>query len=182
MLFYHLNYQIQDSYSAASRSRLMTLEEAIEHSSKLARLGVSSWVTHSVSGELLARDGVITPALPAVPERTTQTPTFGPSIIRVTVVRDEAPTDFKSHIRANGLKVQGRLQFKYENENGEQTKRTVQLSHTYPKVLFKYLLGHCELRNEERTFRLDRVTSPVDAADDSEIINLPFWLRSHSAA
>lgn len=70
------------------------------------------------------------------------------------------------------------IEIVYEKENGEISKRKVKVD----KVDDKYLYGYCFLRNNDRTFRLDRIQKLTDLetnktlTDTNEIIN---YLQSH---
>ena len=46
----------------------------------------------------------------------------------------------------------------YVASNGQQTRRVVRLKNSYVAGGSTYLVGYCHLRQEERTFRLDRIT------------------------
>jgi predicted DNA-binding transcriptional regulator YafY len=71
---------------------------------------------------------------------------------------DEWVKNLKLVTKAKGEAVE----FSYEDSHGEATRRKVKLS----EILLAdngnvYLRGHCQLRQEKRTFNIYKITSPV---------------------
>ena len=84
---------------------------------------------------------------------------------------------FKEKMKTEGMSVSGAITFKYINAAGDLTNRTVSLSKAYPIGFPEYVLGHCLLRNEERTFSIDRIIEPCTAMSGQPIYDLCDWLR-----
>lgn len=57
------------------------------------------------------------------------------------------------------VKCNKKLKIRYVSDNGEQTVRTIKPIEIIPYQDYTYLLAHCFLREERRTFRLDRILS-----------------------
>ena len=55
------------------------------------------------------------------------------------------------------LKSGGSLQLRYLSAVGEETRRVVSPLHVTASSGRLYLVAFCHLRNEQRTFRLDRI-------------------------
>jgi predicted DNA-binding transcriptional regulator YafY len=60
--------------------------------------------------------------------------------------------------KIEGALVEGRLiDLEYVSAKGEETERGVLPESVWSEGGHEYFLGHCTLRNAERTFRLDRI-------------------------
>jgi len=55
------------------------------------------------------------------------------------------------------LRAEGRLELRYLSASGEETQREVSPLHVTAFAGYLYLVAFCHLRNEQRTFRLDRI-------------------------
>jgi DNA polymerase-3 subunit epsilon len=55
------------------------------------------------------------------------------------------------------LRSERRLHIRYVSADGEETRRVVTPLHVTAHAGYLYLVAMCHLRNEERTFRLDRI-------------------------
>lgn len=60
------------------------------------------------------------------------------------------------------LKNKGRLKIRYIDRKGVMTTRTVEPIDIIPRQDYTYLVANCLLRNEQRTFRLDRILKIVN--------------------
>jgi hypothetical protein len=95
----------------------------------------------------------------------------------------EAPSyfsypDFKSKAYAEGRPVSGRISFDYTNADGEATTRTASVD-TYLQTMHDlYIVAHCELRREVRTFRVSRIHRAIDTDSGHPISNLSQWLAA----
>ena len=69
----------------------------------------------------------------------------------------------------------GLLQLKYQDANGSQTAREVQVRECDTLNPAGYLTGHCQLRDEFRTFRMDRIKQAIDMETGEVIHDLPAW-------
>jgi hypothetical protein len=70
--------------------------------------------------------------------------------------------------------------FTYRDEFGEVTHRTVDFQDAKPGKSgnFLYLSGYCQLRNEWRTFRTDRMIGDIVNMDTGEILQIGASLRA----
>lgn len=66
--------------------------------------------------------------------------------------------------------VNAKLQITYSDAKGQLTKRTITVSEYDGSA---YLEGFCELRNEPRTFRIDRIQEAIDAESGEVITSVP---------
>ena len=104
----------------------------------------------------------------------------------ITITSDE-PFDyhrygsFKDKIKTEGTPTAGRIQFTYTNAQGERTLRTVSLIAAYPARSPEYVVAYCELRGEERTFRLMNMENLIDTQDEVPILDIETWLVNPSA-
>lgn len=55
------------------------------------------------------------------------------------------------------LRGEGQLELRYVSASGEETRRVVSPLHVTAFGGYLYLIAFCHLRNEQRTFRLDRI-------------------------
>ena len=83
---------------------------------------------------------------------------------------------FKDKVKTEGSPLSGKIAYTYSKPDGETTQRTVLLKSAYPTGQAQYLVGHCELRNEERTFAVDRMSAAVDLSTGREIPDVQQWL------
>ena len=83
---------------------------------------------------------------------------------------------FKDKIKVEGVAIQGQLHFTYTNAKGERANRSVSMIAAFPNRFPEYLVGYCELRMEERTFKLANIETPIDPRSDMPIIELEQWL------
>lgn len=100
--------------------------------------------------------------------------------VTISVVAPDFPhryDSFKDKMRAEGMSISGTVTFTYCKAAGDSTSRTVLLSCAYPILEPEYVLGHCMLRNEERTFAIDKIAAPMDVADGTPIRDMREWLR-----
>ncbi|WP_159402788.1 WYL domain-containing protein [Acidovorax sp. MR-S7] len=116
---------------------------------------------------------------------TVKLPVFIKKVGAITITSDE-PLDyhrygsFKDKIKTEGLLTQGQIRFTYTNSQGEITIRTVNLIAVYPAESPEYLVGYCELRKEERTFRLVSIQNPIDTQHESPISDMERWLSDRN--
>jgi WYL domain len=87
-------------------------------------------------------------------------------------------------IYTNGLKCLVTLN--YVNHEGVATNRDVIVEEIFISDFKFYLLGHCNLRKQKRTFRVDRIQSIVFGQECSQIdkttlLNVVFQGRPHKA-
>lgn len=61
----------------------------------------------------------------------------------------------------SAIEISARVRLTYEDADGATTTRDV-LVHRYDFDGDGYIVGHCSLRQAERTFRIDRVRQMVD--------------------
>ena len=71
--------------------------------------------------------------------------------------------------------VDSKLSIKYVNANGEYSERNIDIKNYDGSC---YLRGYCYLRNERRTFRIDRVQECVDIKTGYLVEDIPKFLRS----
>ena len=90
--------------------------------------------------------------------------------------------NFKEKMRAEGTSVSGAITFRYTNAAGDSTSRTVLLSRAYPISCAEYVLGHCMLRNEDRTFSIGEIAEPRSSPGGEPIHDLRDWLRKATDA
>ena len=108
-------------------------------------------------------------------------PVFIRKVGAVTITSDE-PFDFrrydsfKQKIKAEGFSIQGRIRFAYTDSQGEISIRTVILTATYPSDSPEYVVGYCELRKEERTFRIKGIQDAIDMQQEDHIADVGRWL------
>jgi transcription termination factor NusB len=69
--------------------------------------------------------------------------------------------------------VSAHLELTYQDVNGSRSTRTVRVSEYDGS---NYLNGFCELRQQRRTFRLDRIISCIDTETGEVIQNIPQYL------
>jgi hypothetical protein len=112
-------------------------------------------------------------------------PVFVKKVGAVTITSNE-PFDYhrygslKDKIKAEGFPTQGQIRFTYTNTQGERTIRTVNLIAAYPTKSPEYIVGYCELRKEERTFRLMSIQDPIDPQHESPICDMARWLSDRN--
>ncbi len=108
-------------------------------------------------------------------------PVFIRKVGAVTITSDE-PFDFrrydsfKQKIKAEGFSIQGRIRFAYTDSQGEISIRTVILTAMYPSDSPEYVVGYCELRKEERTFRIKSIQDAIDMQQEDHIVDVGRWL------
>jgi len=90
--------------------------------------------------------------------------------------------DFKAKIAATGAPVRGKIRFEYQNAAGEKTRRTVELKHYYPSGWPAYIVGHCHLRKEDRTFLIVNMLNVYDLTECIRLQNVPSWLLDNRDA
>lgn len=90
------------------------------------------------------------------------------------VAAEYAPSDPKP--------VGGLLKLKYEDAEGRVTEREVQVRECDTTNPAGYLTGHCRLRNEFRTFRMDRIKRAIDMETGEVLDDLPAWALAHYEA
>lgn len=66
--------------------------------------------------------------------------------------------------------VSARLAIKYTDGNGSPSERTVRVRSFDPALYGGTMIGHCELRNDTRAFRFDRIREAVDT-DTGEVVS-----------
>jgi hypothetical protein len=77
--------------------------------------------------------------------------------------------------RAN-IPAIARWSFTYTAGTGEITSRTVRVQHYYHQN--NNIRAWCELRDDERSFYLDRMRDVTDA-ETGQPVDLPAWIASH---
>ena len=77
-----------------------------------------------------------------------------------------------------GIAVKASLQIRYSDYNGGKTDRRIDATRYIPEG--GYIEAWCHLRNEQRTFRVDRIQEAVDI-DTGEIVTtrIKSFLRKH---
>jgi len=70
-----------------------------------------------------------------------------------------------------------RVSFEYIDADGNRTARTISSAHRFNYNGRMYLAGHCELRNEQRTFRSDRISGDLVNAKTGEIIGFAHIIK-----
>jgi hypothetical protein len=55
------------------------------------------------------------------------------------------------------LRDEGQVELRYVSATGQETRRVVNPLHVTAYAGYMYLIAFCHLRNEQRTFRLDRI-------------------------
>lgn len=78
----------------------------------------------------------------------------------------------KSHLHKKNVVIS------YTDGNGNQTKRSVDIRSFEPSRLNGLVIGHCQLRDETRTFRYDRISDCVDAETGEVIPDLRVALEN----
>lgn len=76
---------------------------------------------------------------------------------------------------SNPKPVGGLLKLAYEDGTGRATEREVQVRECDTLNSAGYLTGHCQLRDEFRTFRMDRIKQAIDMETGEVIHDLPAW-------
>ncbi len=71
------------------------------------------------------------------------------------------------------VKIKATLRIVYINAKKETSKRTIQIQEYDGSP---YLRGFCELRNEQRTFRIDRIQETINSETGEIINNIPDYL------
>lgn len=71
--------------------------------------------------------------------------------------------------------VGGLLKLTYEDGGGRETEREVQVRECDTNNPAGYLTGHCRLRDEFRTFRIDRVKRAIDMETGEVLDDIPAW-------
>ena len=66
-------------------------------------------------------------------------------------------------------RVMSRLQIDYQDWDGSSTTRSVKVREFDEKLYGGIILGHCDLRDATRTFRIDRMKSCIDTATGKEV-------------
>ena len=69
---------------------------------------------------------------------------------------------YKDKIRAEGERIETKWRIHYTSTSGEETIRTVEISHFLMKNDSGHILAHCLLRKEERAFYLGRIGLAYD--------------------
>jgi hypothetical protein len=70
---------------------------------------------------------------------------------------------------SNPRPIQAHLKISYRDAEGRKTEREVDVRECDTSDHEGYLLGHCHLRNDYRTFRIDRIVKAIDL-DTGEIV------------
>jgi hypothetical protein len=74
------------------------------------------------------------------------------------------------------IKVSCTLQINYISGEGKQTTRTIRVKEFSKTLHGGLILAHCHLRNENRTFRTDRIRSCIDTETNKSIPNIAEYL------
>ena len=69
------------------------------------------------------------------------------------------PKDDKRLAVAEAIKTDSAIEFYYSNYNGEASKRTVSNVDYSDEFGSEYISGYCHLREEDRTFKIQRMSS-----------------------
>lgn len=77
---------------------------------------------------------------------------------------------------ATGPKHLARWMIKYVDARGETTHRVIRVLKVHPNL--GQVVAWCELRNDQRTFILDRIEAAADM-ETGELVTLPDWLRTY---
>lgn len=86
----------------------------------------------------------------------------------------------KDRVEAEGAALEEYFCIHYQNTDGERTIRTVRSTHVLFYSSDVYLLGHCELRNEKRVFRVSRITKAYLLSGGARLLDFSTWLRNKS--
>ena len=77
------------------------------------------------------------------------------------------PKNKSSKETQTSINKEADIEIIYEKENGEISQRKIKVN----KIDNKYLYGYCFLRNEDRTFRLDRIKKLIDLTTSKIVTN-----------
>lgn len=86
---------------------------------------------------------------------------------------DKATDNWKEKL----IPVNATLHLNYQNSEGEITERTVDVQKFGYYNDFAYLTGFCRLRQDPRTFRIDRILQCVDMETGEIIENIYTFLQ-----
>ena len=73
------------------------------------------------------------------------------------------------------LPVRANIFITYKSSEGAISKRQIKVTSSDGS---KYIYAHCLLRNEARTFRIDRIQNCTDVDTGEVINNIPLYFRS----
>lgn len=74
----------------------------------------------------------------------------------------------KQLVRLKGREINEKWRIHYRGESGELTMRTIEISHYYDNG-YGYVLATCQLRREERCFRVSRIERAYDLGTSKAI-------------
>jgi hypothetical protein len=75
-----------------------------------------------------------------------------------------------------------RVKMRYSDATGNMTERIVQVTGYDPIKFHGSFTGFCEMKQAQRTFRLDRVHSMIDLSTSQSILDLKTYLENKFAA
>lgn len=62
------------------------------------------------------------------------------------------------------------LEFDYRDTKGDTTRRRVLVTSVFRSGSHQYLKGHCQMRDDERNFRMDRVSGDIVDVGTGEVV------------
>ena len=91
----------------------------------------------------------------------------------------DARADDDSHPERTTIPVRAKLKIVYVDSMGSATTRDIDVSAYEPDG--GYIEGYCHLREEARTFRLDRIKSAIDleSGEVLAVTSMRSWLRKN---
>lgn len=89
---------------------------------------------------------------------------------------------FKQKVLAEGRPVRRRLVFQYTNSRAVKTVRAVDTVAIFESQRGRYLVGHCYLRDELRTFRMAEAWEVFDVESGRTFESLGKWAAGEPAA
>jgi len=121
-------------------------------------LGIDTWGQHRALGDVLTTRQVLDRFLVDLAHRGVYTlgdlieAQGGQICVRAREEMIALPPEIEE-----ALRVEGRLELRYVSTSGEETQRVVSPLQVTAYGGYLYLIAFCHLRNDQRTFRLDRI-------------------------
>ncbi len=97
--------------------------------------------------------------------------------LRPGVKSEFPPTEALSGEMSDPRRVDAYLEIDYQDGNGSWTKRFVRVNEFDNNVDGGILIGHCELRGGNRTFRFDRIMKCIDLETGEFVENVKTYLN-----
>ncbi len=105
-----------------------------------------------------------------------------PTVTRYADLDEQRWDEAAEYAPSDPKPVGGLLKLKYEDAEGKVTDREVQVRECDTTNPGGYLIGICQLRNDFRTFRIDRVKRAVDIETGEVLDNIPAWAMARYKA